>query len=438
MHFIDRGRASSRSVGETTPGWQLAVTSGILGWTLDAFDFFVVIFLFDALAAHFHVSKADVVYTLTLTLAMRPVGALIFGSLADRFGRKWLLIVCVLYFSAMTVLSGLSVNFTMFAIMRALYGMGMGGYWGIGASYAMESAPARLRGFLSGLLQAGYPFGYLVAAVAMQTVTTHLGWRSAFFIGSPVAVLISILTWFSPESDAWQSQRVTSMKTIFGSLLRHARIFFYLLALMSVMLCLSHGTQDLYPDFLKSLPGIAERKIAGMNLLYGIPVLYSSAGIIGALIFGYLSEKIGRRYSIMLALAASLLSIPAWAFGVTVLALTLGSCAMQAGVQGAWGVIPAHINELSPPSVRGLFPGFVYQLGFVAASPATIVELKLRNVFGYCWALTAFEAAVILTLLMLVFFGPEARGRDFSDPGASPAFGGVRPSLANPAADPIY
>jgi SHS family lactate transporter-like MFS transporter len=408
MHFIDTGETKT-----PTRGWQLAVTSGILGWTLDAFDFFVVIFLFDALAAHFHVSKADVVYTLTLTLAMRPVGALIFGSLADRFGRKWLLVICVFYFSAMTVLSGLSVNFTMFAIMRALYGMGMGGYWGIGASYAMESAPARLRGVLSGLLQTGYPFGYLVAAVVMQTVAKHLGWRSAFFIGAPVAVVIALLTWIAPESEAWQTQRVTSFKMIFGSLLSHMRIFLYLLALMSVMLCLSHGTQDLYPDFLKSLPGIAQKKIAGMDLLYGIAILYSAAGILGSLFFGYLSEKIGRRYAVMLALLTTVAAIAPWAFGATVLALTLGSCLMQAGVQGAWGVIPAHINELSPPSVRGLFPGFVYQLGFVVASPGTAVELKLSHTFGYSWALTGFEGAVILALLLLFFFGPEARGRDF-------------------------
>lgn len=418
MHFTDSGEVQPR--GAPARGWQLAVASGILGWTLDAFDFFVVIFLFDALAAHFRVSKADVVYTLTVTLAMRPVGALIFGSLADRFGRKWLLVICVFYFSAMTILSGLSVNFTMFVIMRALYGLGMGGYWGVGASYAMESAPRHLRGVLSGLLQSGYPAGYLVAAIAMQTVTTHFGWRSAFFIGAPVAVLIAVLTWFAPESEAWHTQRAASMKIIFRSLWSHTRIFFYLLALMSVMLCLSHGTQDLYPDFLKSLPGITERTIAGMNLLYGIPVLYSSAGIIGALVFGFVSEKIGRRYSIMLALAATLLSIPAWAFGSTVLALVLGSCAMQAGVQGAWGVIPAHINELSPPSVRGLFPGFVYQLGFVVASPGTMIELKLRNMLGYSWALTVFAGAVIAALLFLIYFGPEEHGRDFYVPITSP------------------
>jgi SHS family lactate transporter-like MFS transporter len=421
MHFSDNGKAPAHGPDTIVRGWQFAVTSGILGWVLDAFDFFIVVFLFDAIAARYHVSKSEVVYTLTLTLAMRPLGALVFGALADRFGRKWPLILCVLYFSSMTVLSGLSPNFTMFVIMRALYGLGMGGYWGVGASYAMESAPRRLRGFLSGLMQSGYAIGYLLAAIAMQTVTVHLGWRSAFFLGAPVALLVAILTWFAPESKAWQVQRASSLKTIVSSLWSHSKIFLYLLLLMSVMLCLSHGTQDLYPDFLKSIPGIPERTIAGMKMLYGIPVFYNIAAVVGALIFGHLSEKIGRRYAVIFSLLLCLLSIPAWAFGTTVFALVLGSCAMQAGGQGAFGVIPAHLNELSPAAVRGLFPGFVYQLGVLVASPATIVELKLRDKLGYSWALTSFEVVVIVALLFLFYFGPEAHGKDFSDSDVEPS-----------------
>jgi SHS family lactate transporter-like MFS transporter len=374
-----------------------------------------VIFLFDSIAAHYGVRKEAVVYTLTLTLAMRPVGALLFGALADRFGRKWPLIFCVLYFSAMTMLSGLAPTFTLFVITRALYGLGMGGYWGIGASYAMESAPARLRGFLSGMMQAGYPMGYLCAALAIQGVTLSHGWRVFFFMGAPVAVLVATLTWLAPESKAWGVQKMGSVKSIFVSLLQHKRIFLYLLVLMSVMLCLSHGTQDLYPDFLKSLAGIPNQSIAGMKVLYGIPVLYNIAAILGAMLFGVLSERIGRRYSVMLALVLCLLSIPAWAFGRTVLALVVGSCLMQAGGQGAFGVIPAHMNELSPASLRGLFPGLVYQLGVLVASPATMLELKLRDYLGYRLALTEFVSVVIVSLLFLFYFGPEARGRNFHE-----------------------
>lgn len=405
----------------TGRGWQLAVASGILGWILDAFDFFVVVFLFDVLAARFHVSKAAVVYTLTLTLAMRPVGALAFGALADRIGRKRPLILCVLYFSSMTVLSGLAPNFAVFALARALYGLGMGGYWGIGASYAMESAPIRLRGPLSGLMQGGYPLGYLAAAMAMQIVTPMLGWRSVFFIGAPIAVLTALLASLAPESEAWRVQRVSSLGAMVRSIRSHSRIFFYLLILMSIMICLSHGTQDLYPDFLRSLPSLSGSTIAGMKLVYGIPILYNVSALAGALFFGYLSERMGRRHAILLALLLCLLSIPAWVFGKTVLALAFGSCLMQLGNQGAWGVIPAHMNELSPSSVRGLFPGFVYQLGVLIASPATMVELWMRGHLGYPWALSLFECLVILALSGLYWFGPENHGRSFSEPVTSPS-----------------
>ncbi|HEX9199844.1 MAG TPA: MFS transporter [Acidobacteriaceae bacterium] len=400
-------------IDRETEGWRLAVGSGILGWVLDSFDFFVMVFLFDTLAGHFHVSKASVVYTLTLTLAMRPLGALFFGSLADRFGRKRPLIVCILYFSLCTVLSGLSPNFTIFVICRALYGIGMGGYWGIGASYAMESSPRRFRGALSGMMQAGYPMGYLLASVGMQTLAPLFGWRSVFFVGAPVAVLIVALTLFAPESEAWKQHRPASMRQIFGSLLQHKGMFFYLLLMMSVMLCLSHGTQDLYPDFLKSIPGIAAKSIFGMKSLYGIPILYNIGAIVGSLCFGHFSQRLGRRIAIMLALVIALLSIPAWAFGTSLGMLVAGSYVMQTGVMGAFGVIPAHLNELSPDAVRSLFPGFVYQLGVLLASPATAVEFLLRDHFGYPRALTMFEASAILLMIVIFWLGPEARDRSF-------------------------
>jgi SHS family lactate transporter-like MFS transporter len=396
-----------------TKGWSFAVASGILGWVLDAYDFFVVVFLFDILASRFHVTKASVVYTLTLTLAMRPIGALVFGALADRFGRKRPLIACVLYFSLLTVLTGLAPNFTFFVICRALYGIGMGGYWGIGASYAMESSPRRFRGVLSGMIQAGYPMGYLLASVAMQTVAVRFDWRSVFFIGAPVAIIIAVLTLFAPESEAWQQHKPASIGKIFSSLFENLGIFFYLLLMMSVMLCLSHGTQDLYPDFLKSIPGVAAKSILGMKVLYGIPIIYNIGAIVGALFFGHLSQKIGRRKSIIFALAIALLAIPAWAFGSTLAVLVAGSYLMQTGVQGAFGVIPAHLNELSPDSVRSLFPGFAYQAGVLLASPATAIEFVLRDHFGYPWALTMFEGTVIVLMIAIFWLGPEARDRSF-------------------------
>ena len=393
--------------------WKLAVAAAILGWVLDAFDFFVVVFLFDTLAERFQVSKASVVYTLTLTLAMRPLGAFFFGALADRFGRKRPLIFCVLYFSLCTVLTGLAPSFLSFVIFRALYGIGMGGYWGVGASYALEISPRRFRGVLSGMIQAGYPVGYLLAAVAMQTLAPHFGWRSVFFVGAPVAAVVATLAFFAPESAAWQQHRPASMARIFDSLVEHRGMFLYALLMMTVLLCLSHGSQDLYPDFLRSVPGIADKAVFGMKALYGIPILYNIGAIVAAIFFGHLSQKIGRRKAVVLALMVALLSIAPWAFGTSLGVLAAGSYLMQTGVQGAFGVIPAHLNELSPDVVRSLFPGVVYQLGTLLSSPAVAVEFRLRDRFGYPWALTIFEAAVIILMIVIFWFGPEARNRSF-------------------------
>ena len=398
---------------QESPGWRFAVASGILGWVLDAFDFFVVIFLLDTLADHLHVQKKAIVWTISITLAMRPVGALIFGALADRFGRKRPLMACVAYFSLITVLSGFSPNYAFFAAMRALYGIGMGGYWGIGASFAMENAPRKRRGFLSGMMQGGYPFGYLLAAVAMLTIKPQLGWHAMFVVGSLLAVVIIVLTAMAPESEAWKLHRMGSLSKIFKTLFQHMGSFSYLLLVMVVMSCLSHGTQDLYPDFLKGLAAINRAKVFGMQPLFGIPILYNIGAITGALFFGNVSERIGRRKAIIAALALSLLSIPAWAFGSSILVLVLGSYLMQTGVQGAFGVIPAHLNELSPDAVRSLFPGFVYQLGVLIASPAVSFEFVLRDHFGYPWALTIFELGVIVSLIFIFALGPEKRGRSF-------------------------
>ena len=208
-----------------TPGWQFAAASSILGWVLDAFDFFVVVFLFDALAANFHVAKVSIVWTISITLAMRPVGALLFGAMADRFGRKKPLMICVIYFSTVTVLSAYAPNYIFFVVMRALYGIGMGGYGGIGASFAMENAPRRLRGFLSGMMQGGYPFGYLLAAVGMLTIMPHFGWRAMFVVGAPLAAAIAVLTYMSPESEAWKQNHMGSIANIFKVLFQNMDFF---------------------------------------------------------------------------------------------------------------------------------------------------------------------------------------------------------------------
>jgi MFS transporter, SHS family, lactate transporter len=384
-----------------------AISASFLGWTLDAFDFFVVTFLIDVLAAHFHVSARQIIFTTFTTLAMRPVGALIFGLLADRYGRRKPLMANVVFFSIVELLCGFAPNYTVFLVLRTIYGIGMGGEWGIGASLAMENAPRRLRGILSGIVQSGYSIGYLLAAVAARFVLPFWGWRAMFWIGGVPALLALYIRSKVKESKAWEQHRAPTMGAILRTASGHWKIFSYLVLLMTMMMFLSHGTQDLYPHFLRSVYGFSAATIAYIAMIYNV------GAVAGAILFGYLSEEIGRRRSMVLALALALLVIPAWAFGGSLAALVAGAFAMQAGVQGAWGIIPAHLNELSPDSVRGLMPGFAYQLGILIAAPVNNIQFWLQGKVGYPWALAGFEAANILLLALTVSLGSEKKGKSF-------------------------
>ena len=392
---------------QTTTGRFHAVAAGFLGWTLDAFDFFVIVFLMDTLAAEFHVPKSSIVATLGVTLAMRPLGALIFGMLADRYGRRVPLMANVIFFSTIGVLCGFATNYTMFLVLRALFGIGMGGEWGVGASLAMESAPKKWRGVLSGLLQSGYSCGYLLAAVAAWLVLPHLGWRWMFWIGGVPALLALYIRTKVPESEAWKQHREHSFGAILRTVSGHWKQFIYLALLMTLMMFLSHGTQDLYPDFLHNEHGIA------LSTVRKVAIFYNVGAILGAILFGMLSEHMGRRYSMMSALALSLAVIPLWAFGDGLFWLAIGAFLMQVGVQGAWGIIPAHLNELAPDSVRGLMPGLAYQLGILFAAPTNTIEYALRDHFGYSWALAGFEIANITMLVITLALGKEQKGRSF-------------------------
>ena len=405
---------SNQNKGLAQPSHGFAVAAGTLGWLLDAFDFFVVVFLLDTLAGHFGVAKASIVASITLTLAMRPLGAALFGLIADRYGRRKPLMAVVAYFSLIEVLSGLAPNFAVFLALRALFGIGMGGYWGVGASLAMESAPVGRRGVVSGILQGGYPVGYLLAAIAARLLLPAWGWRPMFWAGLVPAAVTLYVAWKAPEPEAWKQHHLPSV----GGLIRIAvlqwRSFAYLLLLLTFMMFLSHGTQDLYPDFLKSAHHLSANAAAYVAMIYNV------GAVLGTILIGYSSEGLGRRGGIIAALALCTVMIPAWAFGNSLAVLTLGAFLMQAGVQGAWGVIPAHLNELSPDAVRSLFPGLVYQLGSLLASPANSVEYALRNRMGYAWALTVFEGFTIAALVLLFALGPERKGRSFvrETPGA--------------------
>jgi MFS transporter, SHS family, lactate transporter len=413
MKWMKQSRPGSDAISAAThvetisPRWGFAVSSGILGWILDAFDFFVLVFLVDVLANNFHVGKGDIIWTITITLAMRPVGALVLGSLADRYGRRRPLIACVLYFSIITALTPFAPSYAVFVVLRALYGIGMGGYWGIGASLVMESSPKRWRGLFSGIMQAGYSGGYLLAAVALRTIEPRFGWRWMFLCGLILAAVIAVLTLLSPESTSWEKHRLASFGEVIRVLWEHKKDFVYLVLMMTAITCLSHGTQDLYPDFLKTVHKFSNAVVSNLAILYNV------GAILGALVIGHYSDRLGRRLAIILALTICALSIPLWAFGSTIVILAIGSFAMQFGVQGAFGVIPAHLNELSPSSVRSLFPGVVYQLGVLFAAPSVVVEFTLRRHFGYQWALTIFEMCTIFCLFLIFGFGPERKGRDF-------------------------
>jgi MFS transporter, SHS family, lactate transporter len=391
-----------------------AITAGLLGFTFDAFDFFVVVFLVGTLSTAFRVDKSAIVWAMTVTLAMRPVGALLFGLLADRYGRRIPLIGNVIYFSVVEVLCGFSPNYTFFLVMRALFGIGMGGEWGVGASLVMEAAPVRRRGVLSGALQGGYPAGYLLAAVAARFLLPAWGWRSMFFAGAIPALLALYISAKVPESEAWRQRRAPTMGAVLKSVAKDWKNFAYLAALMAFMPFLSHGSQDLYPDFLRTVHHVEAATISN------IAILYNAAAIMGGIVFGQISEWVGRRRSMIGALLLALFAIPVWAFAGNMRLLVLGAVIMQIGAQGTWGIIPVHLNELSPDHARGLVPGFAYQLGILIAAPTNTIEYALRNKFGYQWALAGFEFVTIIVLITLVSLGRERHGRSFSLPDSTP------------------
>jgi MFS transporter, SHS family, lactate transporter len=395
-------------------GTHHALLAGFLGWTLDAFDFFVIVFLYDTLSHHFGVSKKAIVFTTTATLALRPVGAFIFGLLADRFGRRIPLMANVIYFSIIELLCGFAPNYTVFLILRALFGIGMGGEWGVGASLAMEAAPTRWRGILSGILQSGYSIGYLLAAMAARFVLPAWGWRPMFWLGALPALLALYIRTKVPESEAWQHHRAGSMGDVLRVVAANYKRFLYLVILMIFMMFLSHGTQDLYPDFLKEIHKVAPSRVADMAMIYNV------GAVIGAVIFGSLSQSLGRRKGMMAALGLCLVMMPFWAFGWSVPVLIVASVFMQMGVQGAWGVIPVHLNELAADAARGLMPGMAYQLGILFAAPTNSIEYALREHFGYQWALAGFEIVTIVALVLLLWRGAEEHSRSFvktSSPG---------------------
>ena len=399
--------------GWTNQQWSVVVAS-FLGWTLDAFDFFLMVFVLKDIAQEFDTDIKEVTVAILLTLAMRPVGAYLFGRAADRWGRSPTLIVDVLLYSIIEFLSGFSPNLTVLLILRALYGIAMGGEWGVGASLTMESISPQARGFVSGLLQSGYPTGYLFASIVYGLLFPIIGWRGMFMVGVLPALLVLYIRRNVPESPSWSP--TTQSNTV--SILRaHWRLGLYAVVLMTAFNFLSHGTQDLYPTFLQVQHEFSPQAV-GI-----IAVIYNVGAILGGIVCGSLSERVGRRRTIIVASLLCLPVLPLWAFSSGAATLALGAFLMQFMVQGAWGVIPVHLNELSPDAARGTFPGFVYQLGNLLASANATIQAAMAAHFGndYGLALAVVAGTMAIAICVMTFLGMEAKGVAFGTAHRQPA-----------------
>ncbi|MBA8793458.1 SHS family lactate transporter-like MFS transporter [Friedmanniella endophytica] len=390
-----------------------------LGWTMDAFDYFIVVFVYADIAKSFGMEKSEVALITTATLVMRPVGALLFGLLADRFGRRAPLMIDVCFYSVIGFLCAFAPNFWVLIVLRMLYGIGMGGEWGLGAALAMEKIPAERRGFFSGLLQVGYSCGYLLAAVAFLVVHGALGlsWRWLFGLSIIPALISLLIRSRVKESEVWENAQETLKvtRTRFRDLLLDKKVirrFVYLILLMTAFNLSSHGTQDVYPTFLQAKPETGGAGLSA-NTATVIAIVYNVGAIIGGLVFGTLSSRFGRRYTIAFCAVLALPIVPLFAYSKTAAFLCLGSFLMQVMVQGAWGVIPAHLTEMSPDAIRGFYPGVTYQLGNLLASLNLPIQEALAARHGYPFALTATVVPTLVAVVVLVLIGTEARGIQF-------------------------
>jgi MFS transporter, SHS family, lactate transporter len=385
-----------------------ALFAGFLGWTLDAFDFFLVVFSLTAIAKEFNKTDAEIALSITLTLGFRPVGAFIFGLMADRYGRRLPLMIDLVFYSVVEVLSGLAPSYMSFMVLRALFGIGMGGEWGVGASLAMEKVPPRLRGVLSGLLQEGYAAGYLLAAICYFFVFERWGWRPMFFIGGLPALLALFVRFRVKESEVWRKTRHESWGQLGRAIASHWKLFLYLTLLMMMMNFVSHGTQDMYPTFLQRQWGFSPGKRAVITAISMV------GAIAGGIVFGLMSDRVGRRRAMIVALLCGILIIPLWAFAPSLALLVIGAFFMQFMVQGAWGVIPAHLSELSPNSVRGFLPGFAYQCGVLLAGSVAYVEALFAERTSYAKAMALTALTVFSIAAAVTAFGKEQRGIHFT------------------------
>ncbi|MGE5563586.1 MAG: MFS transporter [Bacillota bacterium] len=391
------------------PSQRSAIWASYLGWTLDAFDYFLLVFMLTAIAKEFGTDVKAVAVAIMLTLAARPIGAFCFGWLAERFGRRPVLMADIILFSLFEFGSGFAPSLTSLLVLRFLFGIAMGGEWGLGASLAMESIPARLRGPVSGLLQSGYPSGYFVASLVYYLLFDTIGWRGMFMVGVAPALLVLLIRIHVKESPVFEAQQRKPRVNPVAELLRYWKITLYMIVLMAAFNAFSHGTQDLYPTFLQ------QQHHFDTHLTGTLTAIMNVGAIVGGIAFGIWSETIGRKRAIIIACVLALPVLPLWAFTTTPLLLGLGAFLMQVAVQGAWGIVPVHLNELSPPAARALLPGFAYQLGNLIMSRNAVFQAQIAEGHGgnYGLALAIFGGAMAVLIAIWTAVGPERSKADF-------------------------
>lgn len=405
--------ALSNPFAPLTSAQRHAYFASLGGWALDAFDFFIFVLCLTAIAADFKTTVHAVAFGISLTLAMRPLGALVFGWLAEKYGRRPILMLNVVSYSVFELASAFAPDLTTLLVLRALFGFAMGGEWGVGAALALETLPAKGRGFFSGLLQEGYVLGFLMASIASRLFFEHVGWRGMFVIGASPALLVFYIRRNVEESPAWlagHKSRLASAGDVWTAVKGHLPLLLYMIALMACFNAFSHGSQDLYKPFLQKQLGFTPQ------ISDNIVIVMNFGALVGGICFGAFSERIGRKKAIAAAALLALPMIPLWAFSATPVMLALGAFLMQFMVQGAWGIVPAHINELSPSAVRAILPGFAYQFGNFIMSLLSPIQAGYAEAHGNAYSsMLAWTIGIVAaTLAVVTMAGPEAKAVDMS------------------------